>query len=50
MNSPIKLQEAVRWLQHSLHFDIDQRIHVFEVTIRVLGVCPAGQQVVCGNP
>lgn len=45
MDSPIKLQEAVCWLQHNLSFDMDQRVHVFEVTIRVLGMCPAGQRV-----
>lgn len=37
MNSPAKLREATRWLQDNLTFDLDQRIHVFEITIRVLG-------------
>ena len=38
MNSPTKLREATRWLQDNLTFDMDQRVHVFEVTIRVLGI------------
>ncbi|KAL3160285.1 hypothetical protein ABBQ38_009677 [Trebouxia sp. C0009 RCD-2024] len=37
MNSPTKLREATSWLQDNLTFDVDQRVHVFEVTIRVLG-------------
>lgn len=37
MNSPMKLREATLWLQDNLTFDVDQRVHVFEVTIRVLG-------------
>ena len=37
MDSPAKLREATHWLQSNLTFDMDQRVHVFEVTIRVLG-------------
>ena len=37
MDSPAKLREATHWLQDNLTFDMDQRVHVFEVTIRVLG-------------
>ncbi|KAL3161638.1 hypothetical protein ABBQ32_010493 [Trebouxia sp. C0010 RCD-2024] len=33
----MKLREATLWLQDNLTFDVDQRVHVFEVTIRVLG-------------
>ena len=42
MNSPSKLQKATHWLQDNLTFDIDERVHVFEVTIRVLGKCGTG--------
>lgn len=38
MNSPAKLKGAVNWLCHSMTFDINQRVHVFEVTIRALGM------------
>ncbi|DBA72271.1 TPA: hypothetical protein ACH3X2_010653 [Trebouxia sp. C0005] len=37
MNSPAKLRRAVQWLCQSLAFDVDARVHVFEVTIRALG-------------
>ena len=37
MSSPTKLQEAVQWLGHNMTFNIDQRVHLFEVNIRVLG-------------
>lgn len=37
MNSSSKLRDATHWLQDNLTFDLDQRVHVFEVTIRVLG-------------
>ena len=40
MNSPTKLKEAVLWLQQNLTFDIDHRVHVFEVNIRALGTLP----------
>ena len=37
-NQPGKLQKAVQWLEHNLSFDMDERVHVFEVTIRALGM------------
>lgn len=37
MKSPAKLRAAVQWIQQHLIFGIDQRVHVFEVTIRALG-------------
>lgn len=36
-NQPGKLQKAVQWLEHNLSFAMDERVHVFEVTIRALG-------------
>ena len=42
MNSPSKLRAATAWLQDNLTFDLDQRVHVFEVTIRVLGTFSTG--------
>lgn len=38
MNSPAKLRGAVQWLCQSLTLDVDARVHVFEVTIRALGM------------
>ncbi len=38
MNSPAKLRRAVQWLCQSLTFDVDARVHVFEITIRALGI------------
>ena len=32
------LQAAVAWLETGLSFDVDSRVHVFELTIRALGV------------
>jgi ER degradation enhancer, mannosidase alpha-like 2 len=32
-----RLRDAVAWLGASLSFDIDARVHVFELTIRALG-------------
>jgi hypothetical protein len=32
-----QLREAVRWLAANVTFDIDARVHVFELTIRAVG-------------
>jgi len=32
-----QLQEAVRWLAANVTFDVDARVHVFELTIRAVG-------------
>lgn len=37
MGKQQELQQAVDWLTHELDFDIDARVHVFELTIRALG-------------
>ena len=35
------LRQGVAWLQQHLSLDINARVHVFELTIRALGVCAA---------
>lgn len=35
--NPPALQKAVHWVEHEASFDVDARVHVFEVTIRALG-------------
>ena len=37
MGAQKHLQDAVAWAGASLSFDIDRRVHVFELTIRALG-------------
>lgn len=37
MGAKRELQEAVAWAGRELSFDIDRRVHVFELTIRALG-------------
>ena len=38
MGSEEQLVRAVHWLDANLSFDLDARVHVFELTIRALGV------------
>lgn len=47
MNSSSKLRDATHWLQDNLTFDLDQRVHVFEVTIRVLGMSGTQYAALC---
>lgn len=42
-------QVARRWVQDELSFDVDDKQHAFEVTIRVLGGLLAGQLFVSTN-
>ncbi len=37
MGGERQLVEAVRWLEQNISFDLDKRVHVFELTIRALG-------------
>ncbi|KAL4855837.1 Alpha-mannosidase I [Chlorella vulgaris] len=37
MGEQQRLQEAVRWLAANVTFDLDARVHVFELTIRAVG-------------
>lgn len=37
MDGGEQLVEAVTWLEQNLTFDLDERVHVFELTIRALG-------------
>jgi Glycosyl hydrolase family 47 len=37
MGAKAELREAVAWAGAELSFDIDKRVHVFELTIRALG-------------
>lgn len=37
MGGEQQLEEAVHWLDKNLSFDLDERVHVFELTIRALG-------------
>lgn len=37
MGAKAELREAVAWAGADLSFDIDKRVHVFELTIRALG-------------
>ncbi len=37
MKGEKQLVEAVNWLEQNLTFDLDERVHVFELTIRALG-------------
>jgi len=37
MGGEQQLVEAVQWLDKNLSFDLDERVHVFELTIRALG-------------
>lgn len=37
MDAREELREGVRWAETSLDFDVDARVHVFELTIRALG-------------
>lgn len=37
MDAREELREGVRWAEKSLNFDVDVRVHVFELTIRALG-------------
>ena len=37
MGAEKELVEAVTWLEQNLSFDLDERVHVFELTIRALG-------------
>lgn len=39
MNCSKQVLEAVQWMERHLTFDIDQRVHVFELTIRAIGMC-----------
>ncbi len=47
MNSPAKLKGAVQWLCQSFDFDVDARVHVFEVTIRALGMTSLQESYGC---
>ena len=38
MDNEEQLVRAVHWLDANLSFDLDARVHVFELTIRALGV------------
>ena len=38
MGNEEQLVRAVHWLDANLSFDLDARVHVFELTIRALGV------------
>ena len=38
MDNEEQLVRAVHWLDTNLSFDLDARVHVFELTIRALGV------------
>ena len=38
MNCSAQVLEAVQWMERHLNFDMDQRVHVFELTIRAIGV------------
>lgn len=37
MGAEKQLGDAVTWLEQNLSFDLDERVHVFELTIRALG-------------
>lgn len=37
MGEQQQLQEAVAWLSANATFDVDARVHVFELTIRAVG-------------
>lgn len=39
MNCSRQVLEAVQWMERHHTFDIDQRVHVFELTIRAIGMC-----------
>lgn len=50
MNSPAKLRGAVQWLCQSLTLDVDARVHVFELTIRALGILSLQESNGCCQP
>ena len=37
MGGEEQLVDAVSWIEQNLTFDLDKRVHVFELTIRALG-------------
>jgi hypothetical protein len=44
------LRHAVRWVSHNASFDVDARVHVFEVTIRALGGLLSSHELVSRDP
>ncbi|CAL8470523.1 g10065 [Coccomyxa elongata] len=50
MNGGKQLVEAVNWLEQNLTFDLDERVHVFELTIRALGGLSSMHVLLTRNP
>ncbi len=50
MGAKEELRTAVAWAAHSLHFDIDRRVHVFELTIRALGGLLSAHALIDADP
>lgn len=38
MNHSAQVTDAIQWIQLHLSFDVDERVHVFELTIRAVGM------------
>lgn len=47
MDREEQLVSAVHWLDINLTFDLDARVHVFELTIRALGGCCSSSSLAC---
>lgn len=50
MNRSAELRDAVAWVTSSLTFDLDARVHVFELTIRALGALLSTHALLLRNP
>ena len=50
MNATDELRTAVAWATHSLSFDLDRRVHVFELTIRALGSLLSAHALLLADP
>lgn len=50
MDAKAELQEAVAWAGAELSFDIDKRVHVFELTIRALGGLLSAHALLAADP
>ena len=45
MNRSAQVRDALPWLKQHLTFDVDERVHVFELTIRAVGTQPMPWQI-----
>lgn len=50
MGARKELREAVAWAGGQLSFDLDARVHVFELTIRALGGLLSAHVLIMADP